>query len=90
MDKIHIKNLKIAGKHGVYDFEKKQNRFFEIDAVICLSLKKAGESDNLKDTIDYVEVVNLITEIFKEMKFNLDVFFIANIHGNQTTFTICH
>jgi len=66
MDKIHIKNLKIAGKHGVYDFEKKQNRFFEIDAVICLSLKKAGESDNLKDTIDYVEVVNLITEIFKE------------------------
>jgi len=66
MDKIYIKNLKIAGKHGVYDFEKKQNHFFEIDAVIYLSLKKAGKSDNLKDTVDYVEVVNLIAKIFKE------------------------
>ena len=25
MDKVQIKNLKISGKHGVYDFEKKQN-----------------------------------------------------------------
>jgi len=66
MDKVHIKNLKILGKHGVYDFEKKQNHFFEIDAIIFLSLKKAGESDNLQDTVDYVEAVNLITKIFKE------------------------
>lgn len=66
MDKIHIKNLKISGKHGVYDFEKKQNHFFEIDVIMYLYLKKAGKSDNLKDTVDYVDVVNLITKIFKK------------------------
>ena len=71
MDKVQIKNLKIAGKHGVYDFEKKQNNFFEIDVTMILSLKKPGESDNLEDTVDYVEAISLITKIFKKKDLKL-------------------
>ena len=71
MDKVQIKNLKIAGKNGVYDFEKKQNNFFEIDVTMFLSLKKPGESDNLEDTVDYVEAISLITKIFKKRDLKL-------------------
>ena len=34
MDKISILNLKIAGNHGVYDFEKERLGTFEIDVDI--------------------------------------------------------
>ena len=71
MDKISIKNLKIPGKHGVYDFEKKTNGIFELDIDLYFDLVKAGNSDNLKDTIDYANVVDLTIEIFNKKRYSL-------------------
>ncbi len=71
MDKIYIKNIKIPGKHGVYSFEKKKNEIFELDIIMFVPLEKAGVSDDLKDTVNYVEVVDLVNEIFKKEDRNL-------------------
>ena len=64
MDKIEIKNLKIAGRHGVYDYEKTQDRTFELDIVFFLDLSVACKSDNLEDTIDYAEIISVVIKEF--------------------------
>ena len=71
MDKIKILNLKLAGKHGVYDFEKKKEGVFELDIFLYLNLKSAIISDNLKDSIDYSKVVELVRRIFSKNDCNL-------------------
>ena len=71
MDKIEIKNLKIAGRHGVYDYEKTQDRTFELDIVFFLDLSAACKSDNLEDTIDYAEIISVVIKEFTKKNYNL-------------------
>ena len=71
MDKIKILNLRLAGKHGVYDFEKKKEGVFELDIFLYLNLRSALLSDNLKDSVDYSKVVKLVKKIFFENDCNL-------------------
>ena len=71
MDKIRILNLRIPAKHGVYDFEKKSVGIFEIDIQMQIDLSKAMISDDLKDTVDYNDVVELTKKIFSENDYNL-------------------
>ena len=52
MDKIRIINLKIPGRHGVYDFEKNEDKIFEIDAELYLRLSDPGNSDDISSTVD--------------------------------------
>ena len=70
MDKISILNLKIAGNHGVYDFEKDDGTF-EIDVEIFKDLSILQGKDDLKKTIDYSEVIRVIQKIFNEKRYNL-------------------
>jgi len=71
LDKIKILNLKLAGKHGVYDFEKKKEGVFELDIFLYLNLKNAIISDNLKDSVDYSKIVELVKKIFSDNDCNL-------------------
>ena len=71
MDKISILNLKIAGNHGVYDFEKERPGTFEIDVEIFKDLSILQGKDDLKKTIDYSEVIRVIQKIFNEKRYNL-------------------
>ena len=64
MDCIRIINLKIPARHGVYDFEKDKDKLFELDAELFLDLTIPGKSDQLKDSVNYAEVVEFITDIF--------------------------
>ncbi len=71
MDIIKILNLRLLAKHGVYDFEKEKEGLFEIDIYMYLDLKNAMISDDLKDSVDYSKVVDLVREIFSENDCNL-------------------
>jgi len=79
LDKINILNLRLAGKHGVYDFEKKKEDVFELDIFLYLNLKSAVLSDNLKDSVDYSKVVELVKKIFFEKDCNLIEYVAARI-----------
>ena len=68
---IKILNLKLPAKHGVYDFEKVNEGIFEIDIHMHLDLKNAMESDDIKDSVDYSKVVELVKKIFFENDCNL-------------------
>jgi len=71
MDCIRIINLKIPGRHGVYEFEKEKDGLFELDVDLFLDLKSAGKSDDLSKTVNYGEVVEIITEVFNSKDRNL-------------------
>ena len=71
MDKVRILNLKIPARHGVYEFEKEKNSLFELDVEMHTDLSVAGQTDGLKDTINYNEAVSVITDIFTEKDYHL-------------------
>ena len=66
MDKIRILNLKIPGRHGVYDFEKDHDHIFELDVEMHKPLSEAGKSDILKDTVNYDDVVSGKIETYQK------------------------
>ena len=71
MDSIRIKNLKIPARHGVYEFEKEKEGTFELDIELYLPLFKAGESDRLEDTINYEDIISVVTKTFTDKQYAL-------------------
>lgn len=56
MDKIEIKDACFFGYHGVLPEEKVLGQRFIVDITMFCNLNKAGQTDNLNDTIDYSQV----------------------------------
>ena len=60
---IHIDSLEVYGYHGVLPEEKTLGQMFVFD--LRLSMKECGGvvSDDVVDTIDYTEVIDVVTEV---------------------------
>lgn len=71
MDKIIMQNMSFYGYHGVLAEEKTLGQKFFLDAVLYLPLHKAGQSDDLNDTVNYGAVYSLIESIVTKEQFNL-------------------
>ncbi len=71
MDVIRLKNMVFYGYHGVSEFEKSLGGKFEIDIDLYKNLKKAGQSDNLKETLNYEKIYKTIQNCTKRNKYYL-------------------
>jgi len=71
MDKIIINNLKINTVIGTLPEERNKKQTLLINLELYLSLEKAGESDNLFDTVDYARLESEIVETAEKSKFLL-------------------
>lgn len=60
MGVITLKDLKFYAHHGVYEKEKIEGNTFIVDISIKVDTSLAEKSDNIEDTLDYVEVYNRI------------------------------
>ena len=71
MDKLIINQFKLDTNIGIYQHEKenKQTLYFNLEVSTCL--KKAGKSDNIKDTINYEKIIKVIKDISKNTVYNL-------------------
>lgn len=58
--KIIIEDLKIYAYHGVLPEENKIGTYYLINTEIHADLWKASETDNLKDTINYAQINDII------------------------------
>lgn len=63
METLTLKSIQLKGYHGYYKEERQQGNNFEIDLTFSANLRKAGESDRLEDTIDYQQVLTVVTTI---------------------------
>ena len=69
---IRIPSIKIYGYHGCYQQEKSKGQEFDISIKILLSRHKSLRgSDNLKTTIDYAEIVDVVRKEFNLNNYNL-------------------
>ncbi|WP_152657381.1 dihydroneopterin aldolase [Oceanobacillus sp. CFH 90083] len=71
MDKIILKRMQFYGYHGLLPEENTLGQRFYVDADLHLSLKKAGESDAMEDSVHYGEVYEKIKDIVEKKSFHL-------------------
>ena len=71
MDYIHIEDLKVRGKHGVMDIERRLEQEFEVSVKIEVDTAPAVKSDNLADALDYAPVKDTIINIIQSENFYL-------------------
>lgn len=63
MDKIVLKNMGFYGYHGNLASENEQGQRFFVDVTVVTDLTKAGQSDLLEDSINYVEIYNTVEAV---------------------------
>jgi dihydroneopterin aldolase len=52
-DRIILTGLRVQGRHGVHDFERRNGQDFLVDATVWLDLAPAAATDELSATLDY-------------------------------------
>jgi 7,8-dihydroneopterin aldolase/epimerase/oxygenase len=62
-DRIELRAMRLLGAHGANPGEQERAQPFEVDVVLRLDLSRAGESDELADTVDYGSVAALVAEV---------------------------
>ena len=65
---IHLSKIECFGKHGIYDNEKDNDQKFLID--IYIKIQDFSE-DNIVNTVNYEEVVDLVIKIVARESFDL-------------------
>jgi dihydroneopterin aldolase len=63
LDRICLLGLRVAGRHGVFDFERADGQEFVIDAVLWLDTRAAAAADDLSGTVDYGAVADRLARI---------------------------
>ena len=68
---IKIKNFKFTSILGIYEWEEKIQREIIINAKIETDYDQARFTNNIKDTIDYHELITKIKNLLNSKKFKL-------------------
>ena len=71
MDIIFIRELRADAWIGIYEWEKLSPQTLDFNLDIGLDTHPAGESDNIRDTVDYGKVVERIRSDLKDQHFKL-------------------
>lgn len=71
MDKINLKGLTFYGYHGLFPEENRLGQRFEVDLELFLPLQKAGQTDEMKNSVDYGMVYDITKEIVQGEPKNL-------------------
>lgn len=59
-DTITLRGMSFYAYHGCLESERVTGTRYSVDLECSIPLKKAGKSDNLKDTVDYSLLYNIV------------------------------
>lgn len=68
---VCIRNLRLRGIIGVYDWEKKIRQEISINLRLTFDGEKAAQTDDINETIDYKKLRNQIIDHVEKTDFNL-------------------
>jgi dihydroneopterin aldolase len=68
---IFIEGLEVYGHHGVTSEEKVMGQRLYFDVRLTIEECRAAVTDRVDDTVDYTEVIDLITDIATSESFSL-------------------
>lgn len=63
MGTVRLQRMIFYGFHGVSRAERETGRRYEVDCELVFDFGRAGASDDLKDTINYTNVYDLIENV---------------------------
>lgn len=52
-DRITLTGLRVRGRHGVFDHERRDGQDFLVDVTVWIDLNRAAETDDIGETLDY-------------------------------------
>lgn len=59
---IELEGMEFHAYHGCFEKERAEGNLFIVDFKGCYAFKKAAESDNLHDAVDYGDVYKVVRE----------------------------
>ena len=62
-DRITLTGLRVHGRHGVYEHERRDGQEFVVDATVWLDLAPATAADELSATLDYAALAHQAAQI---------------------------
>ncbi len=62
LDSIRLTGLRIAGHHGVLDFERVNGQLFLVDLTVWLPLAPAAATDDVTSTVHYGELAEAVVQ----------------------------
>jgi dihydroneopterin aldolase len=68
---ILIEKLDIYAYHGFFSEEERLGQRFVLDLVLAVDIRASAMSDSLADTVNYGDVVAVVTKAFTARRFNL-------------------
>ena len=71
MDYIHLRDMQFYGYHGVLKEENVLGQRFRASVSLAVDMHKAGQSDDLDDTVSYVGVYDICREVIEGKPFKL-------------------
>lgn len=71
MDYIHLRDMQFFGYHGVLPEENVIGQRFRATVSLAVDIQKAGQTDNLEDTVSYVGVYEICKEVIEGKPFKL-------------------
>ena len=57
MDELTVTGIECYGHHGVFEHERRDGQPFVVDLTLGLDTRPAAESDDLRETVDYGNLV---------------------------------
>jgi dihydroneopterin aldolase len=70
-DRITLTGLQVRGRHGVYDFERRDGQDFVVDVTLELDTTDAAKSDDVADTVHYGELADALAAVVAGEPVNL-------------------
>ena len=71
MDCIQVTGIRCYGYTGYLPEEQVLGQWFEVDLTLWLDLTPAGQSDDIADTLDYRQAIEIVKQLVKTSKFAL-------------------
>jgi len=61
-DRLRVTGIEVFGRHGVFDFERRDGQTFVVDLELGVDTTAAAVSDDLADTVDYGSLVSRVEQ----------------------------
>lgn len=71
MDKICLRAMEFYAYHGVLEEEARLGQKFIVELELTTDLRRAGQTDDLHDTLNYVEIYEIVKQTAQNERYNL-------------------
>jgi dihydroneopterin aldolase len=70
-DRILLQGMRFDGHHGVTEQERAEPQPFEVDLELTADLRRAGETDDLRHTVDYGPLFEICRAVVEDTQLKL-------------------